>query len=140
MRIKQVLFLLAYITFSVNADSKNHRMVISFKSGEQLSFIVNDKPEVTFYEGNICVKTTKNSIDYLRSEIKNFHFEEITASVETIEYLGNGIITIFDLSGNIVASVKGGFTIAEKLLIDSFKPGMYLIKINNQQTIKYLKK
>ena len=85
MRIKQVLFLLAYITFSVNADSKNHRMVISFKSGEQLSFIVNDKPEVTFYEGNICVKTTKNSIDYLRSEIKNFHFEEITASDETIE-------------------------------------------------------
>ena len=118
---------------------KKHRMIVSFKSGEKVSFVVSEKPEVSFDGDKFRVTTTKSSFDYLRSEIDDFQFEEISTGIESLEYVGNGVVTIYDISGHIVATQKGGSTKVAKLLIDSFKPGMYIIKIGNQ-TIKYLKK
>lgn len=137
---KILLLLIALLPMIVSADDvKKHRMIVSLKSGEKVSFVVSEKPEVTFDGDKFCVKTTKSTFDYLRSDINDFYFEESGTDLETLEYVGNGLATIYDMSGHIVTTLKEDSPQAAKLLIDSFKPGMYIIKIGNQ-SIKYLKK
>lgn len=137
---KFLLLLIVLLPAIASADDvKKHRMIVNLKSGEKVSFVVSEKPEVTFDGDNFCVKTTKSTFDYQRSAINDFYFEESSTGIEAFEYVGNGLVTIYDMSGHIVTTLKGDSPKVAKLLIDSFKPGMYIIKIGNQ-SIKYLKK
>ena len=140
---KVLLLIIMTLLFSIGvfADSvKNHCLVIILKNGDQVSYIVSEKPELTFAGENLCVMTSTSYFEYLRSDVVDFHFEETETGIETLVYTGNNCVTIYDISGHQVAKLKGGNLKAAKLLIDSFIPGMYIIKIGNQQIIKYLKK
>lgn len=137
---KLFLFLIALLPLTVSAeDVKNHLMIVNLKSGEKVGYIVSEKPEITFEGDNFSVKTSKSTIDYLRSDIVDFYFEDTDTGIEALEYVGNGTVAIYDMSGNTLASLKGESPKTAKLLIDSYKPGLYIIKIGNQ-SIKYLKK
>ena len=141
--MKQLLliFLLAFLPLGVSAeDTKSHRMVVSFKSGEHVEFIVSEKPLITLDGNKFCVTTSSSTFDYNRSDIADFHFEETETDIETLEYVGNEMITIYNMSGHQVATLRGESKKKKKILIDTFNPGMYIIKIGNKQTIKYLKK
>ena len=140
MKRKLLLFLFALLSFALHADDKNHRMVIYFKNGEQVNFIIKENPVVTFNGKNIRVKTKIYTVECLRSEIEDIRFEEISTNVEVIDYHGNGTMTIFDASGRIVSLVNSDSPKADKCLLESFKPGLYIIKLPNQQTIKMMKK
>ena len=115
-------------------------MVVSFNSGEHVDFVVSEKPQITFDGDKFCVKTSSSTFEYNRSDIVDFHFEETETGIESLEYVGSETITVYDMSGHQVATLRGESPKAAKILIDTFNPGMYIIKIGNKQTIKYLKK
>ena len=140
MKRNLLLFIFALLSFALHADDNNHRMVVYFKNGEKVNFILKENPVVTFNDKNVRIKTNIYSIECLRSEIEDLRFEEINTNIEAIDYLGNGMITIFDASGRMVFSVNSNSSNSDKCLLESFSPGIYIIKFPNKQTIKLIKK
>ena len=137
---KFLVFLVTLLTLSASAeDAKGHKMVLCFKDGNKVAFVIKDKPQISFSGDKIVIESTNGSIDYLRSNVEDFHFDEIETSVESIEYNGEGNVYIFDLNGHLITMMKDDSLNSAKILLDSFKSGMYIIKIGNQ-SIKYLKK
>ena len=121
-------------------ESNGYKMVLIFKSGEQMSFALKDKPEVTFMGDKFSVQTKKNTIDLLRSDVASFYFEEDETKVEKIEYVGMDPVSIYNISGSIVVKQDASDQSSVKMLLNSLNSGVYIIKIGNKQTIKYLKK
>lgn len=121
-------------------EAKSHKMVLSFKSGDKVTFVLSDKPVLTFAGDKLVVESSTGTIEYLRSDIDDFHFDEIETSVESIEYAGDDNVTIYDMNGRIVAKLGNESFESAKTYLNAFKQGMYIIKIGNKQTIKYLKK
>ena len=121
-------------------EAKSHKMVLSFKSGDKVTFVLSDKPVLTFAGDKLIVESSTGTIEYLRSDIDDFHFDEIETSVESIEYAGDDNVTIYDMNGRVVAKLGNESFDSAKTYLNAFKQGMYIIKIGNKQTIKYLKK
>lgn len=140
MKRNLLLFIFALLSFALHADDNNHRMVVYFKNGEQVNFVLKENPVVTFNGKNIRIKTNIYSIECLRSEIENLYFEEISTNVEAIDYIGNGMITIYNASGRILSSVNSNSSKSGKCLLESFSPGIYIIRFPNKQTVKMIKK
>ena len=120
-------------------EPMGHKMILSFKNGDIVSFVLKDKPEISFSGGLFVIDSKTGAIEYQRSDIEDFHFEEIETSVESIEYSGNSSVTIYDMNGHLIANLRNESLNSAKMYLNTFKPGMYIIKIGNQ-TIKYLKK
>lgn len=118
---------------------KTFKMIVTLKNGEQVTFALSDKPEVSLTGERFVVNSTSNTIDCLRSDIVDFHFEEIATSVVPISYTGQDEIKVYDMSGHEVATHRGSLSEA-KIKMNSYSPGLYIIKIGNKVTIKYLKK
>lgn len=121
-------------------EAKSHKMVLSFKSGDKVTFVLSDKPVLTFAGDKLVVKSSTGTIEYLRSDVDDFHFDEIETSVEAIEYAGDDNVTVYDMNGRIVAKLGNESFESAKTYLNAFKQGMYIIKIGNKQRIKYLKK
>jgi hypothetical protein len=128
------------VTAEYTKPPKAYKMIVSLKSGEHVSFILIEKPEITFTSVDLVVTTGLNKVDYLRADISDFHFEEIETGIASICYKGLEEVKIYNMSGLEVASLKGGSVSEAKLLLNSYKPGAYIIKVGNKVTIKYLVK
>lgn len=121
-------------------EPRGHKMILSFKNGDDIAFVLKDKPQISFSGNQFVLDSSTGTFEYLRSDIEDFRFEEIETSVESIEYRGEGDVTIYDMEGRLVATLRNESLSSAKMYLNSFKSGMYIIKIGNQQTIKYLKK
>lgn len=117
-----------------------HKLIVLLKSGEKIAFVLKDKPQISFNGNQFVIDSTTGSIEYLRSDIEDFHFEESETNVESIEYSGDGNVTIYDINGHMLAKLNNESLNSAKLYLEGYKPGLYIIKIGNKQTIKYLKK
>ena len=127
------------VNASHTSPPKSYKMIINLKNGEQITFVLSDKPEVTFAGDRLVVNSTSNTIDCSRSDIVDFHFEEIKTDIASISYNGQDEIKIYNMSGQEVATHKGTLSEA-KIMLDSYRPGLYILKVGNKVTIKYLKK
>lgn len=135
-----LIFLLALLPLAASSDGiKSHCMVVYLKSGDQVRFLVSEKPQITFENDVLRISSNTSTIDYIRSDVDEFYFEEIETGIETLEYVGDGVVSIFDMSGQLITTLRGETPQVAKFLLNSFKPGLYIIKIGNQ-SIKYLKK
>lgn len=117
-----------------------HRMVLNLKNGNNIFINLNDKPQISFSGSQFVIKTSTNTFEYVRSDIEDFHFEQIETSVESIEYSGEGDVTIYEMNGRMVAKLRNESINSAKMYLNEFKSGIYIIKIGNQKSIKYLKK
>lgn len=149
---------LMFFTFLTVTASKNvNKLVIEFKDGEIISYALSDEPEVSIVDKSIVVSSTKLSNIFERESIKEFRFEKTSTSIDEIKDDGIKIIKmddsemvissnrscmyeIFDVQGRKVQSiVKNGPGVVH-LDISSFNKGIYVIRINENKTIKFLKK
>ena len=129
--------------YTLREPGNGHKLILTLNNGESVSFILQDKPEVTFSGSRVYISSTKSTVDYLRSEVKDFHFEEVVTNIEEIEelsYRGNDSIIVYDVTGHMIAIQKDNSLEQAKQYVNSLKPGLYIIKIGNSKTIKYLKK
>lgn len=132
-----------------------HAMKILLKSGENVTYVLANKPEIKFASG-IAIFTCKGaSVVYNLADIKDFTFMDATA-IETLHkdeiricYLNNKV-TISGLSGDetigvysidgkkwVVETVKDGTTTS--LLFESLPKGTYIVKVNHH-TLKIQKR
>ncbi len=122
-------------------------LLITFNDGTTASYVLSEKPKVTFGGGNLLIQTGEASAEYARADVSRFTF--IDAGEAGIEHLGQGSMA-FEYQNNVVriagAAVevyatngslvrKGTGTVS----LDDLTAGVYILKIKNQ-TIKIIKK
>ena len=149
---KRLLSLLALLClFSNIAINAQHRLVLELKNGRTESWLLTERPEVTF-EGS-KMKISTSTIEYERSDVKQFSFSGPDALNEVSEnelrfvQLGTDIqifgltdadklIQVYDLGGRrAYAKVSIQSSLAH-ISLTELPQGIYIIKIGNKQSIK----
>lgn len=125
--------------------SDNEALCIYTKDGYRAFFYFQNKPIVVIKDDALEIITNDGAVKYPLDNFAKFTFEkDETKSIDTLQtttytlksniITTNGQISVFDLSGKVVAQSESG----EISLTDAPK-GVYLIKTRNA-SFKYLKK
>ena len=138
---------------------KVYLLVIEFIDGTNVSFSLSKKPLLTFADHKLCVSVEGQMSEFELSDVENFHFVEETSGINTpksdddITIIWQGddrvIISGADLSPKVcLYDIEGKYypnritvigNLSEVSL--SYLPkGIYLLKINNQRTLKIIRK
>ena len=120
--------------------SSSTKVILTLKNGNVITFYLYDKPEMTLSGDDIYISTATSAVNYLRADVVSFRFEGAVTNIEKIEYNGRDSFEIYDISGHLITSRASGGITSAKQNINTLKTGMYIIKIGNGQTIKYIKK
>ena len=153
--MKHLKLLLSFMLLFVGATAfAQNALVVELRDGSSATFLLADKPRVTFAVEQLNIVSPSASMEFNRSDIKNWHFASAPTSIEdvtvdakaTLE--GNNLvitgitedtaITLYTVSGAVVkrsAAINGNCTIP----LDDLTAGLYLVKHNNT-TFKFLKK
>lgn len=156
---KRLLHLLIplFASTSDSAADEQHSLIISFHEGDSVGVILADKPQATFIGDSLHVESANCSTTYLRSDISGFHFgwyDPTFTSIGTspknmvqIVYTDNtkvlvhGIenpsyIGVYTLDGHRMAAPVTFESDGVAIHLTTCPAGVYIIQINNKQTIK----
>ena len=157
MKYLKRLFTVLLLLFALKASAtvNNRTLVVELCDGNTASFLLADKPKITFTAQLMCIVSESLSMDFDRSDIRKYRFinDDVTTSVKTSSkadakvavntLLLNGVdegttIVIYNANGMIVkqtVAVDGNCTIS----LDSLATGAYIVTFNNT-TFKFLKR
>ena len=146
--------LLLLVAFKASAAADNTVLVVELRDGNTANFLLADKPKITFTAQQMNIVSESFSMEFDRSDVKNFHFVkddatsveapvEPNAKVEDNTLMLNGVdegtvIVIYNTSGLPVkhaVAVGGNCTVS----LDDIASGLYIVTFNNT-TFKFLKK
>lgn len=138
---------------------RSHTLVMHLWNGHRERFVLSEQPLFVSSDDKLIVKTKSMSAVYLRSDIREFTFEDTAVDIDiasaaneiTFRQMPNGDIFISGLDDGAAVRVHdlNGYTVytstavaGQKLIIplETRKSGVYLININNKRTIKIQKK
>lgn len=151
------------LTFTTGAPQvvtpKVYLLVIEFIDGTNASFSLSKKPLLTFADHKLCVSVEGQMSVFELSDVENFHFVEETSGINTpkseddITIIWQGddrvIISGADLSPKVCLydieskyypnriTVIGNLS---EVSLSYLPKGIYLLKINNQRTLKIIRK
>lgn len=147
--LKQIFSVLALCCGVLCANAAVQYMTVEQKSGEKFSFLLKDKPVVTYKDGALVVNgsaTTSYAIDGLR----NYHFtegnetevkEEVANVLRVVNRDDNSLslenapagvkVTLVSVNGIVVATSKVDLDGTATILLPSEK-GVYVLTIGNQ--------
>lgn len=147
------LLLLLLVAFKASAIERN-TLVVELRDGNTANFLLADKPRITFTAQQMNIVSESFSMEFDRSDVKNFHFvKDDATSVETLvkpdakvadnTLLLNGVdegtlIVIYNANGMVVkqaAAVDGNCSVS----LDGLATGVYIVTFNNT-TFKFLKR
>ena len=151
-RLLTILLLL--VAFKASATADNTVLVVELRDGNTANFLLADKPKITFTAQQMNIVSESFSMEFDRSDVKNFHFvKDDATSVETPvkpdakvadnTLMLNGVdegtvIVIYNTGGLPVkhaVAVGGNCTVS----LDDIASGLYIVTFNNM-TFKFLKK
>ena len=146
--------LLLLVAFKASATADNTVLVVELRDGNTANFLLADKPKITFTAQQMNIVSESFSMEFDRSDVKNFHFvKDDATSVEApvepnAKVEGNTLmlsdiddgtaIVIYNTSGLPVkhaVAVGGNCTVS----LDDIASGLYIVTFNNT-TFKFLKK
>ncbi len=138
-------------------QAQDSKLIIQMKDGGIESFLLADKPTITFSDTQLNITSLSLATSYDRSTIKKFHFEKLTSdgldNVSPRElrviFLDNNLIQliglsksdqpihVYDITGcmypsTIVDSTEKTVTIS----LENITKGTYIIKTNRNKSIK----
>lgn len=147
--LKQIFSVLALCCGVLCANAAVQYMTVEQKSGEKFSFLLKDKPVVTYKDGALVVNgsaTTSYAIEGLR----NYHFtegnetevkEEVANVLRVVNRDDNTLslenasagvkVTLVSVNGIVVATSKVDLDGTATILLPSEK-GVYVLTIGNQ--------
>lgn len=156
MKLKTVL--LTTLLFPLCMLAADRALVIELNNGQTAYFFLKEKPVLTMEDQQLNIVTSTVQTNYPRSDVKRFFFtggntEGIQSSqkeklmfrqtdadnLEISGLSGKEIIMLYDMSGHLL----GHFNATNDKAIISLRghqKGVYLIKVGNSQTIKFIKK
>ena len=153
--ILYLLGLLCLFFFSKNpVKAQPHELVVALHDGETLSYVLSEKPVITFNGNKMLIESSKmmsSEIDL--SEVKSFHFEIPNAIADVSENevsfvrLGTNVqiyglteaeksIQISDMGGRATTAGVSIEGTTANVNLASLPKGIYMIKIGNKQSIK----
>ena len=138
----------------VNAEA--NYLTVELKAGNKYSFLLEEKPVVTFSSGNLVVNGNSET-SYAIEGVKNFHFTEgevtsaqalssgeiriisldnATIKVENIEK--GSIVTLVNVSGMVISSTKADSNGTTTIGLPQAK-GVFILSVAGK-SIKIIKK
>jgi hypothetical protein len=156
--IKNIKFfstILLLMLFMAESFAFQHNtLVVEMRDGSTANFLLSDKPRITFTGEHIRVLSDDCSMEFVRSNVKKYHFSEevssdvaeiLTESQVTIEnemlvlcgVAENTPISVYTTNGILVKqtmAVGGNATIS----LSGLASGFYIVTFNNT-TFKFLK-
>ena len=160
---KRLLHLLIPLLAASSADAADelHSLIISFHEGDSVAIVLADKPRATIHDDSLHVETTDFSATYLRGAIADFHFgwyAPTPTSIETppehmvqIVYTDNATVLVrgiddashigvYGLDGHRIPAALTSESDGVAIDLTACPAGIYLIQINNKQTIKIIRR
>ena len=110
----RLLFLSLFILQSVfcattamaQTDTPTPRLIVWLKSGERVSYELQDQPETTFEEGLLIIKTATVTVTYQLSNVLRYTYEDLYDSVDAPSQPG---IVVAQKGGTLyLSNLKGG--------------------------------
>ena len=134
-------------------------LIVETNDGVTISFALAEKPEISFEGKVMSVITEKDSQYFEISNISKWYFEQVTSGIQAVKKEQPSIkvvdndkiivdgsislskIRLYSIDGK-EQSVKVSYSDDSKPVINisSLPKGIYVISINNQQSIKLYKK
>lgn len=131
-------------------------LVLKFSGGGTAEFKLSTKPEITFSADKLKVTSEAVETEYDRTEVTEFVFTSGTSSVGnasagklTLTYTDNESVSVtgtkasvaelYSTGGNLLSrqSVSGG---SVTVSLQGYAPGVFILKLGNEQTFKIIKK
>lgn len=150
---KKVLFFLFSLFVGATISAQN-TLVIELRDDSCVTFLLTEKPRVTFVGEQLNIVSSSASMELKRGDVKNWHFIGTPSSVESIAtdakvvLEGNAlfisgitddtVITLYKVSGVAVRHsdvVNGVCTMP----LNDLAAGIYVVRYNNT-SFKFLKK
>lgn len=136
-------------------------IVVAFRDGSFIRYTFGERPNVSFDENDVIITTSVASALYPFSSVKEIYFEEIPGnsiadmpedantivfnysnrnSVVVSGMKDGDIVSVYAINGILLGRQKGNeYGCAEVNLAD-LPSGVYIINVNNKQSIKIQKK
>lgn len=158
--MKRILFLFMLHVFigSIYAADGFSTLVVWAKDGSKVAYQLNDKPVLTFEEGDLVIKTKDITVNYALKQMQRFTFENNQnvananlISKEDIPFLMNTEYLLFPSlekgSSIFIYSVQGQVVLKKTMTqagdvsipIDQLQSGVYFVQVNGI-TYKIMKK
>ena len=155
--MKFTRFLLAFLMLPMTMLAIDTSLVVELTNGQTANYLLQDKPTLTVAGTQLKIATATVQASYERSEVKKFYFTTESTSVNEIvknafvykqtdanhlEISGlseDERITVCDMAGRTMGTVSQTNG-AALISLSGHQRGVYLIKVGNSQTIKFIKK
>ena len=156
MKLKTIFLTMLLFPLSMMAAEK--ALIVELNNGQTACFFLQEKPVLTMADAQLNIATATVQTCYPRTDVKRFFFVDgdpegiETARPDRVLFsqtdadhmeisglLGKERITLYDTAGHQLSTVSAS---GDKAVISlsGHKKGVYLIKVGNSQTIKFLKK
>ena len=148
------LFLSFMLFFATATAFAQSTLVVELRDGSNATFQLAEKPRVTFVGEQLNIVSSSASMEINRSDVKNWHFESATTSVDDMAVeekatldgntliisviTENTAITLYTVSGAVVKCSTANDGICT-IPLDDLTAGVYFVTYNNT-TFKFFKK
>ena len=157
MKLTLLMLLLALSLTAWAEDDSTQRLVVWQKSGEKVYFDLTEKPETTFEEGQLVIKTTKTTVYYLLQNVLRYTYEGTMTAIDgpklkpgevrflqgtdqmAFDGLPDGLtLELYSLDGKKLSTQTHG---GERTVLSlaGYPAGTYVVKIGDA-TYKFLKR
>ena len=160
--VRKLLIILLISCFTLGilaAPTSKYCLVIEFKDGQKQAFQLSTRPNISFQGSQFVVAQDKSDVEFAFADVANFSFADSSSGVNAL-HQKNLTFSYTDYQ-NFVINGADGRTSVEVIGIDgkqqsckvsrsadntlsvslvSLRPGVYMVRVNNKQIFKILKK
>lgn len=126
--------------------SAQNALVLETNDGKTYSYVLASKPQLTFNETDMIIATTDASASFVRTDIKNFRFEEVADAIKDVKadsqrmsYL-HGVVTVegaenvilYDISGKQIMSKRAAGNGSVTIDLNNQPQGTYIVRSGKQ--------
>jgi len=149
MSIKKTLLLFVLQLFSFQCALAGTVLIVEKTDGTTETFVLWDKPELTFEAQNVVITYKNNRVTIPRADIEEFHFDDDGTGIEShrtgndvlVRFSGDDTVVISGMKNkHIVVSNIGGKLVNATITrsgeettvsLNSLPQGIYIIKYDN---------
>lgn len=120
--------------------SAQNALVLETNDGKTYSYVLAEKPRLTFNETEMLIASADASASFTRTDIKNFRFEDVADAIKDVKADGqrmsylHGVVTVDGTDKVILYDISGRQIMAKKAAGN----GSVTIDLNNQPSGTYI--
>ncbi len=151
-----LLCLALFLCTGVMANETAEALRLQLSNGQTVTYLLEEKPEVTFKAESLCVSTATASVEYGLSEIAGFDFTTVETGIENVKgnevlfrAIGNSqwviegkqttAVRVADISGRQLPGCVSNSAAGTIVSLSAAPSGIYVISFSNH-SVKIVKK